>query len=339
MKGYKLLALACIVALSIAAVFGLASCKDDGAEYTLYAPDGAPALAAAGIIGGFTHGDTAIKANVVGSDKIQQYAADADLAIVPSNLAANLFNKGSDIKVIATVTHGNLYFIGSSDAAAVTKASDLEGKVVFSIGQGSVPALIFERLLADNGIAYEISTDTAAAQPAAGKVTLCYAADGAAAIRAVKSKDSADYYGIVGEPAVSIAAVKNGLEDKGSLQTLCGGGYSQAVLIAKTSVAKDGELIAALLDALKANADSIVTDEGAKAAYEAIKGNFDATSLAATIDGAIARRCNVSVTAISSESGYSEYLDTLNKVFALKAAAVGGSVPAKDSGFYYGISN
>ena len=44
-----------------------------------------------------------------------------------------------------------------------------------------------------------------------GKVTLCYAADGAAAIRAVKSKDSADYYGIVGEPAVSIAAVKNGL--------------------------------------------------------------------------------------------------------------------------------
>ncbi len=29
MKGYKLLALACIVALSIAAVFGLASCKDE----------------------------------------------------------------------------------------------------------------------------------------------------------------------------------------------------------------------------------------------------------------------------------------------------------------------
>ena len=104
--------------------------------------------------------------------------------------------------------------------------------------EGSVPALMFERLLADSGIACDIGSDAAVATPQAGKVTLCYAADGAAAIRAVKSKDSADYYGIVGEPAVSIAAVKNGLGDKGSLQTLCGGGYSQAVLIAKASVAE-----------------------------------------------------------------------------------------------------
>ena len=338
MKRMRLLALACVLALAIAGVFGLTACRDDGAEYTLYAPDGAPALAVAGIAGGFTHGETTVKTSIVQSDKIQQFAADADLAIVPSNLAANLFNKGADTNVIATVTHGNLYFIGGSGAADITSASDLVGKVVYSIGQGSVPALMFERLLADSGIACDIGSDAAVATPQAGKVTLCYAADGAAAIRAVKSKDSADYYGIVGEPAVSIAAVKNGLGDKGSLQTLCGGGYSQAVLIAKASIAEDSELIAALLSALQTNAQSIATDEGAGAAYTAIKSNYQATSLAASINGAIARRCNVSVTPIADASGYDEYLSTLGRVHSIKPAAIGGSIPSKDSGFYYGVN-
>ena len=98
MKRMRLLALACVLALAIAGVFGLTACRDDGAEYTLYAPDGAPALAVAGIAGGFTHGETTVKTSIVQSDKIQQFAADADLAIVPSNLAANLFNKARTSK-------------------------------------------------------------------------------------------------------------------------------------------------------------------------------------------------------------------------------------------------
>ena len=304
----------------------------------MYAPDGAPALAMSSILSdGYSFEGKSVKGSVVNSANIQQFAADADLAIVPANLAAVLFNKGTDIKVIATVTHGNLYFIGNSDASNIDDLSKLKGKVIFCIGQGSVPALIFEKLLKDSNIDYVVDSDAAAVTPQEGKAVLCYSSDGSEVIRLIKSKESADYYGIVGEPAVSIAAKKNGLEEKGDLQALNGGSYSQAVLIAKSSIAKDKSFIDGLLAAMQSNASNISSsDEGAKGAYEAIKNNYPSTSLAAAITGNIVSRCNVKITSISGDEGYAEYIATLNAVFEIKPAALGGSVPAKDSGLYYG---
>lgn len=72
-----------------------------------------------------------------------------DFAIVPTNLAIKLYNKGVPYKFASINTHGNLYMITSLD---IKNWDDLRGKDVYMIGQGLIPDLIFRYLAESNGL-------------------------------------------------------------------------------------------------------------------------------------------------------------------------------------------
>ena len=262
------------------------------------------------------------------------------MAIVPANVAANLYNKGTDIKVIATVTHGNLYMVGRADTPEVTDLTQLEGQIVASIGQNSVPDSLFKAMLTKAGVEYVVAGDTANVTAAEGKVTLVYGSDGSAVIPLVVTGKAA--YGIIGEPAVSTGAKNKGLTEKASLQELWNesngttGGYSQAVLIMKSSLAEDTAFVNALLERLAADVEEMTSgDEGAAAAAAAIKGVYESTSLPASITADIIKRSSVNIVSAATESGLDEIYSMLTTVAGVNAKSIGGSVPEKGGSFYF----
>lgn len=73
-------------------------------------------------------------------------AGEVDLAAVPSNLAAVLYNKTSGkIKVIAVNTLGVLYVVSTDES--VKSLEDLKGKTIMATGKGQVPEITLRALL------------------------------------------------------------------------------------------------------------------------------------------------------------------------------------------------
>ncbi len=83
-------------------------------------------------------------------------SGSADIAAVPTNLAAVLYNKtNSGIKVLAINTLGVLYLIENGDA--ITSPGDLAGKTIYCCQQGANPEYITSYILEQNG--YEVGKD------------------------------------------------------------------------------------------------------------------------------------------------------------------------------------
>ncbi len=77
---------------------------------------------------------------------------EADIAAVPTNLAATLYNKTEGgVKVLAVNTLGVLYVLTNKDTQ-VNSIADLKGKKIYTTGQGSNPEYIINYILEKNGI-------------------------------------------------------------------------------------------------------------------------------------------------------------------------------------------
>lgn len=76
---------------------------------------------------------------------------DADIAAIPTNLAATLYKKtDGGVQMLACNTLGVLSVIENGNT--VKTVADLKGKTVLSSGQGSNPEYILDYLLTENGI-------------------------------------------------------------------------------------------------------------------------------------------------------------------------------------------
>ncbi|MBQ7915663.1 MAG: ABC transporter substrate-binding protein [Firmicutes bacterium] len=74
-----------------------------------------------------------------------------DIAAVPSNVASILYNKTEGkVQMAALNVLGVLYVLSTDDS--ITSIADLEGKTVYSTGQGAVPEIAFNYILEQNGL-------------------------------------------------------------------------------------------------------------------------------------------------------------------------------------------
>ena len=92
---------------------------------------------------------------------------DIDIALIPANLAANLYNKtDGGVTVIDINTLGVLYCVTGD--TSITSIEDLAGKTVMSTGQGATPEYVLSYLLDAYGVEdvtvefYSESTEIAA---------------------------------------------------------------------------------------------------------------------------------------------------------------------------------
>lgn len=231
---------AILLALSLSlGVFG--GCKKDKelGEVGVYMPDGAPSLAFAKLMSEDSE-DDGVFYRVVNPALIQtKVTADkdednADFCVLPVTASSKLLGSGEKYKLLATVTHGNLFMVSKMQAPTFTQENLhlLKGKTVGVLQIKQVPGLTFKSILKSADIPYQELTG--GVEKSAEKVNL----KGISSASEISVVD-ADCF-ILAQPAVGAVSSK-GFYVVGDLQALYGAdeqgnlGYPQAVLVAKSS--------------------------------------------------------------------------------------------------------
>lgn len=205
-----------LLSLTLAIIFALALCACTGGEVeeTLAHEDTAPAdfteIRVAVLNGTTGFGIAPLYSDIQsGNDhnmnaKIDFYAdatlvaplvigGSVDIAAVPTNLAATLYNKTKGgIEVLAVNTLGVLYLIENGET--VKSLSDLAGKTVYLPGSGSNPEYVLKTLLELSGLTDKVTLDYTYATPDELTAAL---ASGKASL------------GVLPEPKVTAAMTKN----------------------------------------------------------------------------------------------------------------------------------
>lgn len=244
----RLFALACATMLGVSA-FGLA-CKDDkpSGDISVYMPDGAPALAFAGLMHEDTQEDgvsyyvtnaSQIASKVTGKNMEE----NADICVLPLTVATAKVGNGENYQMVGAVTHGNLYMI-SKNTDLQYEASNLGsliGQTVGVLQLGSTPGLIFKSALANNHIPFaDLSVENTV--PREDKVNLkpIIIPEGTPPAQVLNGMigQGVNLF-VMAEPAVT-ALAKGGFATVGNVQTIYGeNGYTQAVLVAKKSIVNE----------------------------------------------------------------------------------------------------
>ena len=291
MKKAKILTIVLVIVLA-ATVFAFAGCNNTDTDNSLRIamPDGTPCLAMANLfdgnknLAGYKLDMNVVSANLIGNEVL---SGKADIAIMPTNAFAQLYNKGVDYQIITSNIFGVLYIIGNPETAF--DLSNLTGKIVSSIGKTNTPEYVFKKILDYYQIPYVES-----AKAVEGKVAISYVDDGSQAIQAVKTGDA--QYAIVGEPAVTNAASKGlvnhyDLQEGWSIATGGSSKYPQASLVMKSSLAKDKKFVTALVEKLYENLEYLKDEEN----LANLTSLFAEYGSATTFPAASIANCNVDV--------------------------------------------
>ncbi|MBP5181027.1 MAG: ABC transporter substrate-binding protein [Clostridiales bacterium] len=243
-------------------------------------------------------------------------AGDLDIALIPANLAAVLYNRTEGgIRVIDINTYGVLYCITSD--TSITSVSDLSGKTVITTGQGATPEYAMNYLLEQYGV-----TDC----------TLDFKTEGAEVVAALGQDPS--LIAVLPQPAATAAMVQNpDLQIAFSLDDAWNEVTSDSRLVTGVTVART-EFIEAHPNAIASfevyHHNSVIE----------IENNLDATAQLVVDQGIVgalpvAQRaiplCNIdSVNGAQMRSELESYLQTL---YDANPESVGGAMPGED--FYY----
>lgn len=288
--------------------------------------NGAPALAVANLTGGFDFSDETsdIKTEV----KVEKDAPGViagltngtyDMAILPLNIAAKLYNANQlGIKLVSVNIFSVLYVISKGDYSSL---DDLKGKVVYSIGAGGTPEIVFKNILKENNIGFEDGTKVNDAE----KVYFNAVTEASNVIAAL-NKGEADF-ALLGEPVVTQAMAKTGakiafaLEDEWK-KIHSDIGFVQAGLIIKEGVLAENAYLDALLNKMAENKEYLTAN--AEKAVEDLK-SIGATL--PTLSTETLERCNIGADgARNRKADIEAFLSVLNP------GDYGGQLP--DDGFY-----
>lgn len=120
---------------------------------TIISPDGLPSIAISKLIT-----DNSKVDNITLESSVQKTTdlllselmkGEADLAIVPSNLALQAYKKALGYKVAATIGWGSLYLVSTED---ISNISELEGCEVYNTGKGLTPDIVFKNILLNSNV-------------------------------------------------------------------------------------------------------------------------------------------------------------------------------------------
>lgn len=79
-------------------------------------------------------------------------SGQADIAGVPTNMAANLYNKTEGKVTLININTLGVLYVLERGGETIQSIEDLKGKTVYSTGQGSTPEYVFNYILRQNGL-------------------------------------------------------------------------------------------------------------------------------------------------------------------------------------------
>lgn len=249
---------------------------------------------------------------------------DVDIAALPTNAAANVYNKTEGgVKILAVNTLGCLYLL-TKDGVTVSSFEDLRGKTICVPAQN--PAFIFTDLCKKNGLTpgTDITIDsTSYAQPAnlrdavaSGAVEIAVLPEPLATVAMAKAKQA----GITLKNAMDLTKEWDKVNTPGSLVQGC-------VVVRTEYLEKNPEKVKAFLDDYKASIEYLNANVADAAQMIESTGIF---AQAAVAEKAIPK-CNVCyLDGTAMKSAMEVYLTALMNI---NAGSIGGKLPGAD--FYY----
>lgn len=237
---------------------------------------------------------------------------EIDIAAVPLNLAAVLYNKTEGNVVLLNLdTLGVLYILENGDS--IQSLADLAGKTIYASGEGATPQYVLDYLLAQNGL-----TD---------QVTVKYVGEHTALAAMVASGEA--QIALLPEPFVSAVTVKNpdvrvALDLNTAWEEASGTKLVMGVYIAsRTFYNEHPDQVKAFLADYAASVEKVNTsaDAAQKIADLGIVGS------AAIATQAIPRSYIVSITGEEAKTAASA---VLNVLFTANPKSVGGKLPGDD---------
>lgn len=241
---------------------------------------------------------------------------EADIAAVPTNVAAALYKKTNGaLKVLCVNTLGVLYIMDKD--GSIKSFADLDGKTIYTMGEGSNPQYTLEYLLKKNNV----------------NATLKFAATNDELV-AKMAKGEAEI-AMVPQPAATTAAAKTGFKialdvtaewDKVSTDSKLMMG---CIVVRNEYLEANPKTVEQFLADYKASIEKVNTDVASAAA---LCEQYKIIPAAAVAEKAIPK-CNiVYMDGADMKSGLEGYLNVL---FNANPASIGGAMPAAD--FYYGV--
>ncbi len=246
-----------------------------------------------------------------------------DIALVPANLAAVLYNKtkGTDaaIQVAGINTLGVLYVVESGDT--VHSIADLKGRTIYSTGKGASPEYVLNYLLTANGLT-------------PGKdVTIEYKSEATEVTAALAAEDGA--VGVLPQPYVTIVEAKTpkvrtalDLTEEWAKVNTSSQLVTGVVIVRSAFAAEHPDAVTQFLADYKASTEFVNTNPAEAAPLIVDAGIVPSAEVAV----AAIPKCNiVDITGAEMKTTLGGYLSVL---FDANPASVGGSLPGDD--FYYG---
>lgn len=242
----------------------------------------------------------------------------ADIAAVPTNLAAVLYQRTSEkVQVLAGNTRGVLYILENGNT--IDSFDDLKGKKVYSTGQGANPEYIMQYLQEKNGLVGEIDMEFVSENSELATLLV----KGTAQVA------------LVPEPLVSTVLAKNpnlrvALNINDEWDAVSDNGLLMGCVIARTEfIEKNPKAVETFLDEYEASINAATADVDKTAGYCA---NYKIIADEAAAKNAIPR-CEL--TFVTGADLKAQLVGFYQVFFAVKPQALGGKMPA--DGFYYGV--
>ena len=243
---------------------------------------------------------------------------DLDVAAIPSNVAAVLYNKTEGgIRLLGVNTGGVLYVL-SNNAEPVSSLADLKGKTVYASGMGGVPEYAFKALMEKEGLAES-------------DVELIWMNSHADVVSTLISQGG---YALVPEPQVTVAGtkadtVKVDLDINAMWKESFGYDLPMGVIACRAEIADNrADDLGYFLQEYNKVLEGYNADKDAAAETIANEGILPAAGVAK----AAMPRCNIML-----ETGIAHAKDILTPLyetlFSFNPQSVGGSIPGDD--FYF----
>ena len=247
---------------------------------------------------------------------------EVDVAALPSNMAAVLYNKTEgQIVAVSPIALGVLHILGNN--VDITEVSQLKGKTIVASGQGGTPEYVLQKVAEAAGLKLYEDVQVEWLANHAEVNTKLLSTEGAIAM--------------IPEPFVStaLAAGKEGVAEVFDMNTLwkdaTGQELPMGVLVARKAFAQEkGDDLKVLLNDLQSSVD-YVNGSPAEAAQLIVEKGFIGK---AEIAEAAIPNCHIVLSAGDKAAEGAEILKTFNQtLFEMNPQAVGGKLPADD--LYY----
>ena len=245
-------------------------------------------------------------------------SGEVDIATLPTNVAAKLYNKGVDYKLAAIVGENVLYVLSQNEE--IKSWQDLKNKKINVISKGSTPDVVFRYLLEENNI--DTETD----------ITLDYSVEQIELSQLMISQKAE--IAVLPEPFVTMVLAKNKNVklslDFGKEWSRLKNGQAlpmSCLMISSELVQSNPELITSFLEKYKESIDWANNNiDDASKLVEKFEIGMDALTAREAIP-----RCNIKYTDSSQAKNLvNDYIKTL---LDFSPEDVGGKVP--DEKFYY----